>query len=280
MPIQLYQVDAFSERPFAGNPAGVCLLDGPADPQWMQQVAAEMNLAETAYLYREGDGWRLRWFTPAAEVELCGHATLASAHILWQTGALDPQAQARFHTLSGLLTAELCGPEIELNFPATPAAPVDPPPGLDEALGAHIAACGRSVFDYLVTLESEAAVRSLQPDMLRLKAFPVRGVIVTAQAAAPLDFVSRFFAPAVGVPEDPVTGSAHACLGPYWGARLGKTELLAYQASPRGGRLRLALDGERVRIAGRAVTVMRIELLDMEDSQAARPDRLTGGPAA
>jgi len=262
MTTHLYQVDAFTDQPFAGNPAGVCLLSGPADPAWMQNVAKEMSLSETAFLHPEGDGLRLRWFTPAAEVELCGHATLASAHILYETGYLSAAQTARFYTLSGLLTAQRCEDEIELNFPVTPATPIPAPAGLAEALGATIIDCGQSTFDYLVQVASESEVRTMRPDFTRLKTFPVRGVIVTARAeTAPYDFVSRFFAPAVGVDEDPVTGSSHACLAPYWAQRLGKQQLLAYQASARGGSLGVVLDGERVRLTGKAVTVMQIELL-------------------
>ncbi len=257
----IYQVDAFTDRPFAGNPAGVCLLSGEAEPAWMQAIAREMNLSETAFLVPQADGFGLRWFTPAAEVRLCGHATLASAHILWQTGVLRPGDQARFHTLSGLLTAGLHEDWIEMDFPARPARPVGPPAGLTEALGATFKYVGRDADDYLVELESEAIVRSLQPDITALGKLDVRGTIVTARATGPgFDFVSRFFAPAVGVNEDPVTGSAHCCLTPYWADRLGKTEMVAYQASARGGVVRVKLAGARVLLSGQAVTVMRCEL--------------------
>ena len=261
----IYQVDAFTDRPFAGNPAGVCVLPEPAAEAWMQAVAAEMNLSETAFLVRRPDGaFHLRWFTPAAEVKLCGHATLASAHVLWETGALQPAETARFHTLSGLLTATQRDGWIELDFPATPATPVEPPAGLAAALGARPCYVGLNVFDYLVEVESEAIVRSLRPDVTALGRLPVRGVIVTAASAAPeFDFVSRFFAPAVGVNEDPVTGSAHCCLAPFWAGRLGKTEMVAYQASARGGvvRVRLGPGAERVLLGGQAVTVLVGELL-------------------
>jgi PhzF family phenazine biosynthesis protein len=258
----IYQVDAFTSKPFAGNPAGVCLLPAPAEDGWMQSVASEMNLSETAFLVRQADGFDLRWFTPAAEVALCGHATLASAHILWETSVLAPGAQARFHTLSGLLTADRGGEWIELDFPATPAAEVEPPAGLFEALGVKPRFIGKTVFDYLVLLENEAAVRALKPDFTRLLTVAARGVIVTAPSASPgFDFVSRFFAPTVGVNEDPVTGSAHSCLTPFWSARLGKKELNAFQASARGGVLRLRLAGERVKIGGQAVTWLRGEMV-------------------
>src|SRR6185503_13506583 len=251
------QVDAFTDRPFAGNSAAVCILSTPADPAWMLNVAREMNLAETAFLVRQNDGYDLRWFTPEVEIDLCGHATLASAHVLWEEGHLTPTTQARFHTKSGLLTADRNGSWIELDFPATPAASASPPPGLIEALGAKPSFVGRSRFDYLVELENEAAVRHLTPDLGALSRVEARGVIVTSRADAKseYDFVSRFFAPQSGVPEDPVTGSAHCALMPYWSAKLGKKELVAYQASTRGGVLRLRLDGDRVKLGGQAVTV-------------------------
>jgi PhzF family phenazine biosynthesis protein len=269
MGIPIYQVDAFTEEPFRGNPAAVCILDGDVEAAWMQNVALEMNLSETAFLVRQDDGFGLRWFTPAMEVELCGHATLASAHILWETGLLGPQEPARFHTLSGLLTAESNGPEIELDFPATPvepltpAEPADAPAGLAEALGVDPVFVGKTVFDYLVTVDTDETVRNLRPDFSRLKALKVRGIMVTSSAETKgYDFVSRFFAPGAGVDEDPVTGSAHCCLGPFWGERLGKQEMVAFQASARGGIVKVRLAGERVRLGGRAVTVLRGELTD------------------
>jgi PhzF family phenazine biosynthesis protein len=259
---EIFQIDAFTNRPFAGNPAGVTLLSQPADPKWMQAVAREMNLSETAFLVKQADGFDLRWFTPAAEVDLCGHATLASAHFLWETGVLKAGEQARFHTRSGLLSAEKKGDWIEMNFPAKLEMPVEPPAGLAAALGVPISYVGRNEFDYLIEVEGEGAVRNLQPDISQIGKLPVRGVIVTSRADLSqteqgYDFVSRFFAPAVGVPEDPVTGSAHSCLAPYWGKKLGKKEMLAYQASARGGVLRLRLEGERVILAGQAVTVLQ-----------------------
>jgi PhzF family phenazine biosynthesis protein len=258
----IYQVDSFTARPFAGNPAGVCILPEPADETWMQAVAREMNLSETAFLSRQEDGFGLRWFTPAAEVRLCGHATLASAHILWQTGVLQFGEQARFHTLSGLLTAGQRGDWIEMDFPATPDEPAESPAGLAEALGVTPKYVGRNVFDYLVEVENEAVVRELKPDFSHLGKLTGRGVIVTACSADPkFDFVSRFFAPAVGINEDPVTGSAHCCLTPFWATRLGKLEMVAYQASARGGIVRVRLAGERVLLSGQAVTVMRGELI-------------------
>ncbi len=256
------QVDAFTDRPFTGNPAAVCVLPSMRDVQWMQHVALEMNLAETAFLVAGPDGFDLRWFTPQAEVALCGHATLASAHTLWEEGHLARSESARFHTHSGLLTATRSGDLIWLDFPATPVSSAPGPAGLDQALGATAVMIGRTKFDLFVELESEAAVRALTPDMAFLGALPVRGVIVTAASqAAGHDFVSRFFAPQLGIPEDPVTGSAHCGLGPFWAARLGKNELVAYQASSRGGTLIVRVDGDRVHLGGRAVTVLRGEIL-------------------
>jgi predicted PhzF superfamily epimerase YddE/YHI9 len=258
----IHHVDAFTDRAFAGNPAAVCVLAGPAPAPWMQAVAREMNLSETAFLHPESDGWRLRWFTPALEVDLCGHATLASAHVLWTTQALAAGAEARFLTRSGVLTAAQRGDWIELDFPSLPVAPMRSFDGIDAALGAEIVHAGRSRDDVLVEVASEPIVRGLTPDFALLRRVDARGVIVTARAdGGEFDFVSRFFAPAVGVDEDPVTGSAHCALAPYWSVKLGKRDLVAYQASARGGVLRLRAAGERVRIAGRAVTVLHGELL-------------------
>lgn len=263
MGLIIYQVDAFTDKPFAGNPAGVCILPEPRDTGWMQNVAKEMNLSETAFLLKQEDGFSLRWFTPALEVDLCGHATLASAHILWETAVLRSSEQARFHTRSGLLTAEKRGQWIELNFPATPDEAVTAPPDLARGLGATPKYTGRSKFDYILELDSEETVRGLDPDLTLLKGIPIRGIIVTSIATTPgYDFVSRFFAPQSGVDEDPVTGSAHCCLGPYWSRRLNKNEMTAYQASARGGVLCVRVSGERVYLSGQAVTVLRCELID------------------
>jgi len=263
MGVKIFQVDAFTDKPFTGNPAAVCLLPDTRDPTWMQNVAKEMNLSETAFLYRQEDGFNLRWFTPAVEVDLCGHGTLASAHILWEIGLLTPQEPARFHTRSGLLTAERQGKEIELNFPATPDEPASVPAGLSEALRVVPKYIGKSRHDYLVEVESEQAVRNVRPDFAKLREVSARGIMVTSAATSGnYDFVSRFFAPRVGVDEDPVTGSAHCCLGPFWQRRLGRNELMAYQASRRGGMLRVRVAGERVYLGGQAVTVLRGELVD------------------
>lgn len=258
----IVQVDAFTSEPFAGNPAAVCVLPSAADPVWMQKVAREMNLAETAFLCPRADGFDLRWFTPTLEVDLCGHATLASAHVLWETGQLAATETARFHTRSGILTAVRRGEWIELDFPATPDEPVEAPPGLAEGLGVPIRYVGKSRFDYLVELESEEAVRTLQPDFGRLKTISARGVIATSRSATPdTDFVSRFFAPGSGIDEDPVTGSSHCCLAPFWSRRLGKNSFVARQISARGGLLKVELRGDRVGLAGQAVTVLRGDLL-------------------
>ena len=257
----IYQVDAFTPTPFAGNPAAVCPLEAPAPEDWMQAVAAEMNLSETAFLHPEQDGFRLRWFTPRKEVRLCGHATLASAHVLWESGRLAPEEPARFYTLSGPLTAVRRGGWIEMDFPARIHAPAEPPAGLLEALGAKARAVYGREQSYLVELEDEAAVRGLQPNFTLLGQMPVRSVIVPARSADPeYDFVSRYFAPAIGISEDPVTGSAHCSLAPYWAEKLGKQEMRAYQASARGGSLCVRLSGERVLLCGQAVTVMTGQL--------------------
>ncbi len=263
MPQPIVQVDAFTDRPFAGNPAAVCILDAPREEPWMRDVAVEMNLSETAFLHRVDDGWSLRWFTPAVEVDLCGHATLASAHVLWQDGLLAPDAEARFHTRSGLLTAVRRGDWISMDFPAKPEQPAPAPDGLEQALGVRPVYTGRSLFDWVVEVESEAVVRAVAPDMGLLAKVDTRGVIVTARGeGGGYDFVSRFFAPRVGVPEDPVTGSAHCALAPFWAARLGRDELTGFQASRRGGTVQVRVAGDRVMLGGQAVTVMRGELAD------------------
>ena len=262
MSIPLYQVDAFTNQPFRGNPAGVCLLSLAKPDQWMQAVAQEMNLSETAFLLPENDGYRLRWFTPAAEVDLCGHATLASAHILWETGRLDTSQAACFYTLSGYLGAKRNADWIELDFPVKLEEACLPPAGLTDILGIKPIYVGKNQFDYLVEVENAEIVRQTRPDFARLKEIDVRGVIVTSRSdIAEYDFVSRFFAPRVGVNEDPVTGSSHSCLGPYWGKKLGKQVMNAYQASARGGELRVRLENERVLLGGQAVTVFKAELI-------------------
>jgi len=262
MGLNILQVDAFTETLFAGNPAAVCVLPESRDEHWMQCVAREMNLSETAFLVRQTDGFNLRWFTPVAEVDLCGHATLASAHVLWESGYLRHDEQARFHTRSGLLLAERKGSWIELDFPAKAEEEASVPAGLLEALGISATYVGKNQFDYLVEVASEEIVRNLRPKISQLMAVQARGVIVTSRASSSTyDFVSRFFAPQVGVDEDPVTGSAHCCLGPYWSKKLGKAELVGYQSSERGGVVRVRMGDDRVDLGGQAVTVMRGELV-------------------
>jgi PhzF family phenazine biosynthesis protein len=261
MPVPIVQVDAFTAHPFGGNPAAVCVLPSAADEQWMQRVAMEMNLSETAFLHPEKDGYQLRWFTPAIEVDLCGHATLASAHVLWEENQLRPSEEARFHTKSGLITCVRQGDWIEMNFPAKFEEATEAPPRLAEALGAELQYVGRNQFDYLVEVADERTLRALTPQHHLLRELPVRGVIVTARGTGDYDFVSRFFAPGAGVDEDPVTGSAHTALTPFWASRLGKKEMRAYQASRRGGVLQVRLEGDRVFLLGQAVTVLRGELL-------------------
>lgn len=258
---EIFQVDAFTNQPFTGNPAAVCVLPQPGDASWMQNVAREMNLSETAFLYKQVDGFNLRWFTPATEVELCGHATLASAYMLWEMGYLQPDEQARFHTRSGLLTASLDQDWIQLDFPAKVPTVLDTADDLIKAVGATPKYIGKNQMDYLLELDSEQTVRNLKPDLGLLKTLPVRGIIVTSKASSSeYDFVSRFFAPAVGIDEDPVTGSAHCCLAPYWKTRLGKDDFIAYQASARGGVIKVSCRGERVLLGGQAVLVWRGEL--------------------
>ena len=263
MPIRIVQVDAFTNRPFAGNPAAVCLLREPRPDQWMRDVAREMNLSETAFLVPQNGGYNLRWFTPAVEVDLCGHATVASAHVLWEDGHIAADCQARFHTRSGLLTADRRGEWIELDFPAKIATAAEAPEDLLTALRITQARfVGKNVFDYLVEVETETVVRAMAPDHTLLRKIPVRGVIVTAASSSPeFDFISRFFAPGSGVDEDPVTGSSHTALGPYWASILGKTEFTAYQASARGGVVKVRVMGDRVKLSGQAVTVMTGELV-------------------
>jgi PhzF family phenazine biosynthesis protein len=262
MSVRIVQVDAFTNQPFAGNPAAVCVLPEARSDQWMRDVAREMNLSETAFLVPQNGGYNLRWLTPAVEVDLCGHATVASAHVLWEDGYLPAGQQARFHTRSGVLLADRCGEWIELDFPVKNATAAEAPPELLQALGVEAKFVAKNAFDYLVEVDSEATLRGMSPDHGLLRKLPVRGVIATARPEkGEYDFVSRFFAPGSGIDEDPVTGSAHTALGPYWGERLNKTAMTGYQASVRGGVVRVRLQGDRVILGGQAVTVMHAELL-------------------
>lgn len=279
--VPILVVDAFTTEPFRGNPAGVVLLEEARSEAWMQAFAAEMKHAETAFLLPEEGGFHLRWFTPLNEVDLCGHATLASAHALWETGTLEAGHEARFRTRSGLLTARQTREGIEMDFPSQPPAAVEECAAdsggvgivgsvvthalssavcetIFKGIGARATYVGWNGSDYLLDLENEAVVRGLKPDFPTLAQLETRGVIATARSDSPeYDFVSRFFAPGVGIDEDPVTGSAHCALGPYWGAKLGKEKLTGYQASARGGTVRVVLRGERVGLIGKAVTVLR-----------------------
>ncbi len=280
--IPLFHVDAFADRPFTGNPAAVCLLENARSDSWMQSVAGEMNLSETAFVYPEADRLRLRWMTPTVEVDLCGHATLATAHVIhelvreqtlpawlapyWQSGTI------RFDSRSGMLTAEVTSSGITLDFPASATREKDLPGDLAEALGVSankIRYFGETSFDYLVQLSTAKDVRQLSPNMTAVCRYPVRGIIVTAAGdSADHDFISRFFAPASGVNEDPVTGSAHCALAPYWARQFGRQTLFGYQASHRGGHVRMDLRGDRVRLCGQAVTILKGKLVNHEPRQA------------
>ncbi len=266
MPQKIFQVDAFTAEPSTGNPAGVCLLDAARDEKWMQAVAREMNVAETVFLLPAGDGadsFHLRWFTPAVEVDLCGHATLASAHMLWEEGVAQSDARLNFQTRSGVLTARRAGEWIELDFPAEPPdEQTSYPLELRDALNVEPRYVGRNRFDFIVEVENEKILRRMEPDLRLLRSLRARGVIVTSRADdEKYDFISRFFAPVAGVDEDHVTGSAHCCLGPFWRERLGLDEMLGFQASPRGGVVRVRVAAERVLLGGQAVTTLRGELL-------------------
>jgi PhzF family phenazine biosynthesis protein len=258
------QVDAFTNTPFKGNPAAICVLDSPKSESWMQNIAQEMNLSETAFLFKQDDGFNLRWFTPTVEVPLCGHATLASAHVLWSQGHLLPNQEARFYTKSGILIAKLANDWIQLDFPVNLSQPVEVTPELSEVLGVTIKSVVQNSLGYLVEVKSEELVREMQPNFQQMKTLTKADIIVTsiANADSEYDFVSRFFAPALGINEDPVTGAAHCCLAPFWRDKLGKDEYLAYQASSRGGVVKVYYPGEnRVFISGQAITVMRGELM-------------------
>jgi PhzF family phenazine biosynthesis protein len=264
LPIAL--VDAFTSSAFSGNPAGVCLLEREMPDDWMQNLAAEMNQAETAFLLREGDHYRLRWMTPTVEVDLCGHATIASARYLYSEGLADPTSPIFFETRSGRLSASPVTQNgkdlISLDFPAISTSPIQALTTLSDALGADPVSVHRGRFDYLVELRSDAAVRSLTPDMHKLKQIEARGIVVTAQAASGSDhdYVCRGFFPQSGIDEDPVTGSAHCMLAPFWSERLGKMTMTGYQASKRGGYVQVVLRGDRVDLIGDAVIVLKGEL--------------------
>jgi PhzF family phenazine biosynthesis protein len=262
MNTDFYVVDAFTNLPFTGNPGCVCLLSEPREDQWMQQVAFEMNLSETAFILKQEQGYSLRWFTPKIETDLCGHATLAAAHMIWEKGLLSKSETINFHTRSGVLTAEKKGELIEMGFPALYARPEDFSPEILSAFNITPVYVGKFEGKQLIEVENEEIVRSLDPDFGKLKRLDERAVIITARSdSQEFDFISRCFAPWVGVNEDPVTGSSHCCLATYWGKRLKKSELRAYQASPRGGTLTMRLDGDRVMLGGQAVTIIKGNLL-------------------
>jgi len=259
--IPIFQVDAFADKPFTGNPAAVCLLENSMDQMWMQSVAAEMNLSETAFVLRRADGFDLRWFTPTVEVDLCGHATLAAAHILWEQRWIAASEGVHFYTRSGVLIARKDADRIVLDFPIAAVETANAPAGLFQALDIKVGYVYFNQVDYLVQLESEEEVLGLQPDFSVLEKIKARGVMVTAKSEqSEYDFISRFFAPASGIDEDPVTGSAHCSLAPFWAQRLGKKNLRAFQASSRGGELSVELQGERMLLAGEAITVFGGEL--------------------
>ena len=259
----IIQVDSFTNTPYKGNPAAVCVLEAAQEDEWMQLVAREMNLSETAFVIKQGTEYNLRWFTPTTEVPLCGHATLATAHVLWTEGYASTGQGIKFQTKSGLLTAKYQDDWIELDFPVNRSQDIPPITKLQDALGARIKTFAYNSLGYLVELDSPKTVERLHPNFSLIKQLPVANVIVTSLAAehSPYDFVSRFFAPGLGIDEDPVTGAAHCCLAPYWRDRLHQDSFLAYQASSRGGEMKVNYDGgDRVLLQGQAITVMRGEL--------------------
>jgi PhzF family phenazine biosynthesis protein len=261
----IIQVDAFTNKPFSGNPAAVCVLSSPQSDTWMQNIAQEMNLSETAFLVTEDDSFNLRWFTPTVEVPLCGHATLASAHVLWSEGYLSFDKQAKFYTKSGILQATKKDDWIELDFPANPSQQIEIIPQLKAALGVDCIGMYKNSLGYLVEVESAEIIQQMQPNFSEILKLPLNQVIVTSlgNQDSEYDFVSRFFAPGLGINEDPVTGAAHCCLAPFWHNRLLKDQLMAYQASSRGGILKVSYqpNDSRVFISGQAMTTMRGELV-------------------
>ncbi len=257
----IYQVDSFTDKAFAGNPAAVCIMDSMPEERRCINIASEMNLSETAFLVPNGNGFELRWFTPTVEVDLCGHATLAAVRVLSELGKLSDSGTVTFTSRSGRLRAKMVDDQIELDFPITTANQCECPQDIIRGIGLHPQWCGKTDFDYLVEVSSAEQVRNCQPDFGILSRFGIRGVIVTAQSdQTNYDFISRFFAPGAGIDEDPVTGSAHCALGPYWQAKLGKSELTGYQASERGGVVNVRIESDRIFLRGSAVLVMKSEL--------------------
>ena len=262
MEITIYTVDAFTAEPFAGNPAAVCILEKELTDEQMKNIAFEMNLSETAYVLNKGDYYSLRWFTPDSEVDLCGHATLASSHILWAKGLHDKDKTINFQTRSGVLKANRVNGKIELDFPKDEEHKVDIPDALIKTLKSKPIYLGMAKWSYLCEMDSEESVRNMVPDFVAMETLEAWGVIVTASSLnKEYDFVSRFFAPRKGVPEDPVTGSAHCVLGPYWSKKLNKAEMVAYQVSKRGGVLGVNIVGDRVKLTGEAVTMLEGKFL-------------------
>lgn len=258
----IFQVDAFTDKPFSGNPAAVVLLEAQAETGWMQSVAREMNLSETAFVHPIETGYHLRWFTPEVEVDLCGHATLATAHILWQTGAVPTAERIRFNTRSGWLTAEKKGEQIDLDFPSAPVVEADISEEIIQAAGVVPDFAGISGDKWFFEVMDEKTVRALTPDFEALRQRKGRALVVTAPSDTPgIDFVSRYFAPWIGINEDPVTGSAHCMLGPYWSRKLRKNNLVGYQASARGGLVRVRVSADRTYVGGSAVTVFAGKLI-------------------
>lgn len=255
MTYNLFLVDAFTSKPFSGNPAAVCFLETPKEEKWLQAVAKEMNLSETAFIIKNNQNYQLRWFTPVTEVDLCGHATLASAHVLWESGRAPSNTLIKFETKSGILTANKNKDWIELDFPLIPQQEIACPPNIIQALKAKpIYTARKGTYDLIVEVENESVLRNLEPDFALLKKI-CRGIAVTCRSESPgYDFISRYFAPKEGINEDPVTGSAHCCLGPYWSGKLGKNILTAYQASKRGGVVKVNVKSNRVLLSGQALT--------------------------
>lgn len=259
--MKLFQVDAFTKTKFKGNPAGVCIVDQPLGDAQMQAIAAEMNLAETAFVQLAEPVNKLRWFTPTVEVELCGHATLSTAHILYERDYVEKENPIRFQTASGVLTTSFENGVISMDFPAIPAEDISVPEIFREIFASNIIAAAEVAKDFVLEFESEQAVRQAAPQMDLLKKHSRKGVIITASSSGdPYDFVSRYFAHHVGIDEDPVTGYAHCVLTPFWHKRLHKEHFKAYQASRRGGALELQLKGERVVLKGFAVTVFATDI--------------------
>ncbi len=264
MNIPIFQVDAFTVKPFKGNPAGVCLLEQPRDAAWMQAIATEMRLSETAFLSPKGNDYNLRWFTPSTEVDLCGHATLASAHILFELGFYDPDETIFFHTRSGVISATFNHGTIELDMPLIRPVPAESSPLLEEILGQVPLAVARSEDKSILLAEiaDPAALETFDPDFKKISTLEEINLVITAQTSeGKFDFISRFFSPKTGIPEDPVTGLGHCILTPYWAEKLNKDQLVAYQASARGGTVWCRLGKERVYLGGKAVTLFSGEVL-------------------